>query len=249
MNTRRTATPGPEVRDRVRYNLRVLPFRRLALPFVALATALALTACGGSGDPAPSQGSAHASAQGTLGPGFVQSPPAPESTIHPSPGSWDDVHPKPGYRVALLVDAVPSSASAQTRVLRTAVASWASSVQAQLTVFTARSAEKYVATIQQAIDAKPDLVISVGNGLVDPLAMVSAPNLETSFLVVGAEIAEPTSNVTAADWHGAMYRGEGLGIPESYDPATFTAERAGRAVRAGVAAVLNRLTGIVVEVD
>ena len=121
--------------------------------------------------------------------------------------------------------------------------------EAHLSVFRARSPEKYVATLQRAIDARPDLVISVGNGLVDPLAMVSAPNLETQFLLVGAEIAEPTTNVTAADWHGAMFRGEGLGVPEAYDPASFTLERAGRALRAGVAAVLHRLTGIVVEVD
>lgn len=177
------------------------------------------------------------------------SPPAPEATIHPSRGSWDDARPRPGYRVALLVDGVPSRGSSQTRVLREAVLDWGKQVHADLTVFGARSRQRYVATIQRAIDVRPDLVISVGNGLVDPLAMVSAPNLETQFLLVGAEIAEPTSNVTAADWHGAMYRGEGLGLPESYDPASFTAERAGRAVRAGVAAVLNHLTGIVVEVD
>ena len=34
-----------------------------------------------------------------------------------------------------------------------------------------------------------------------------------------------------------------------YDPATFTHERATRAVRAGVAAVLNGITGIVIRLD
>jgi hypothetical protein len=62
-------------------------------------------------------------------------------------------------------------------------------------------------------------------------------------------LAEPTENVTATDWTGASFRGEGLGMPSAYDPATFTRERAARAVRAGVAAVLNDLTGIVIRLD
>jgi hypothetical protein len=73
--------------------------------------------------------------------------------------------------------------------------------------------------------------------------------LDQQFLIVGAELAEPTGNVTAADWTGASFRGEGLGVPSTYDPASFTPERAGRAIRAGVAAVLNHLTGIVVWIS
>jgi hypothetical protein len=38
-------------------------------------------------------------------------------------------------------------------------------------------------------------------------------------------------------------------MSSTYDPATFTPERAARAVRAGVAAVLNGLTGIVIWID
>ena len=76
---------------------------------------------------------------------------------------------------------------------------------------------------------------------------MTASHLDQQFLVIGAELAEPTANVTAADWTGASFRGEGLGMPSAYDPATFTPERAGRAVRAGVAAVLNGLTGIVIQ--
>jgi hypothetical protein len=82
--------------------------------------------------------------------------------------------------------------------------------------------------------------------LVDPLALVTASNLQTQFLVVGAKVAEPTDNITAADWSGASFRGEGLGQSSEHDPKSFTTERAGRAVRAGVAAVLNGLTGIVI---
>ena len=88
-----------------------------------------------------------------------------------------------------------------------------------------------------------------GNELVDPLALVTANHLERQFLVVGAELAEPTVNVTAADWTGASFRGEGLGMPDAYNPASFTRERTGRAVRAGVAAVLNGITGIVIRLS
>ncbi len=51
------------------------------------------------------------------------------------------------------------------------------------------------------------------------------------------------------DWTGAAYRGEGLGTAAAYDPASFTPERAGSAVRAGVAAVLTGLRGVVLWVD
>ncbi len=99
------------------------------------------------------------------------------------------------------------------------------------------------------MELAPDLIISAGNDLVDPLALVTASHLDQQFLVVGAQLAEPTHNVTAADWTGASFRGEGLGMPSAYDPATFTAERAGRAVRAGVAAVLHGITGFVIHLD
>jgi hypothetical protein len=95
----------------------------------------------------------------------------------------------------------------------------------------------------------PDLIVSAGNDLVDPLALVTASHLAQQFLVVGAELAEPTQNVTAVDWSGASFRGEGLGMSSTYDPDSFTAERCAAAIRAGVAAVLTELTGIVVWLD
>ena len=95
----------------------------------------------------------------------------------------------------------------------------------------------------------PDLIVSAGNDLIDPLALVTASHLAQQFLVVGAELAEPTHNVTAVDWSGASFRGEGLGTSSTYDPNSFTAERCAAAIRAGVAAVLNDLTGIVVWLD
>jgi hypothetical protein len=208
-----------------------------------LVTAVLVAGCGSADDWSAPHGKV--AAVGTLGAGFVnaKAPPAPESTITPRPGSWDGVRPPKGYRVVLL----SAGTDAPTRTLADAVQQWADQVHASLKTVTAKDGNHLVASISEAMNLKPDLIVSVGNSLVDPLALVTANHLAQPFLVVGAEVAEPTENVTAADWTGAGYRGEGLGMPSAYDPASFTSERAGRAVRAGVAAVLNGITGVVIR--
>jgi hypothetical protein len=208
-----------------------------------LLIAVVLGGCGSGDD--WSQPHAKPTAVGTLGPGFIdpEAPPAPEATITPRPGSWDGVHPSKGYRVVLLT----AGEDAPTRALVDAVRSWADAQDVSLRTVTAAHPAEFVPSIRRAIDMAPDLVIAAGNELVDSLALVTANHLDQQFLVVGAELAEPTVNVTAADWTGASFRGEGLGMPDAYDPASFTRERTARAVRAGVAAVLNGITGIVIR--
>ncbi|MCI2416781.1 hypothetical protein MOQ72_05040 [Saccharopolyspora sp. K220] len=181
---------------------------------------------------------------GTLGHGFVDptAPPTPEATITPRPGSWDGVHPSPGYRVVLLT----AGDDPQTKTLVTAVTEWAEQERVSLKTVQAARPDQFIPSITQAMDLAPDLIISAGNDLIDPLAQVTPNHLDQQFLVVGAELAEPTANVTAADWAGASFRGEGLGMSSTYDPASFTPERTAAAVRAGVASVLNGLTGIVI---
>jgi hypothetical protein len=209
---------------------------------VALAVVAVLTAgCGTPGDwsaphPAPS-------AVGVLGPGFVTTSPTPEATITPSPGSWDGVRPSPGYRVVLL----SAGDDAPTRTLVAAVTGWAEQEQVSLKTITAADPGRYTESIGEAVKLAPDLIISAGQNLVDPLALVTANHLDRQFLVLGAELAEPTANVTAANWPGASFRGEGLGTSTGYDPASFTPARASAAIRAGVASVLNGLTGIVIR--
>ncbi len=207
-----------------------------------LLTAALLCGCGSDDWSEPH---AKPTAVGALGPGFIdpEAPPAPEATITPRPGSWDDVHPPKGYRVVLLT----AGEDAPTKALVDAVRSWAEEEDVSLKSVIATHPADYVPRIRRAIDMAPDLIICAGNQLVDPLALVTANHLERQFLVVGAELAEPTVNVTAADWTGASFRGEGLGMPDAYDPASFTRERTGRAVRAGVAAVLSGITGIVIR--
>ncbi|TCN43918.1 hypothetical protein EV644_101999 [Kribbella orskensis] len=208
----------------------------------AAATAVLVTGCSSADD--WSRPHAQPTSVGDLGAGFVDPgrPPAPEATISPSAGSWDAVHPSKGYRVVLLT----AGSDPQTKVLVTAVTEWADEEHVSLKTIAASEHSQFIPRITEALDLKPDLVISAGNDLIDPLAMVTPNHLDQQFLVVGAELAEPTANVTAADWTGASFRGEGLGMSSTYDPASFTLARAAAAVRAGVASVLNGLTGIVI---
>jgi len=214
--------------------------RSLLVPVLAAAV---LAGCGSADD--WSQPHAKPAAVGALGDGFVDpnAPPAPEATITPRPGSWKGVHPSAGYRVVLLT----TGEDAPTRTLDDAVTRWARDEDVSLKVVKAADPRDHIAPIVKAMRLKPDLIVAAGNGLVDPLALVSANHLDQQFLVLGAEVAEPTFNVTAANWVGAAFRGEGLDMRDSYDPASFTPERADEALRAGVAAVLHGLTGIVVR--
>lgn len=223
---------------------------------VTVAGTLLLSACssgptgeagGVSSSPSPSSGAA-----GTLGAGFVDpsSPPSPEATITPAAGSWDDTHPPADYDVVLLSPGkYGADDDAQTATLAAAVRSWAADEGVTVTDVEPASADGMTDAVLEAVADRADLVISVGNAMVDPVAAISPSALHQQFLVLGAEIAEPTSNVTAADWTGAGFRGEGLGASSHHDPSTFTPERAGRALRAGVAALQHDLNGTVVWVD
>ncbi|WP_055587822.1 type 1 periplasmic-binding domain-containing protein [Peterkaempfera griseoplana] len=184
---------------------------------------------------------------GTLGPGFIDpaTPPSPEATITPRPGSWAGVHPPKGYRVVL----VTAGADRPTKALVSAVQDWANDEHVDLRTVAADAPPDYVPSLSKALGMKPDLIVSAGNDLVDPLAMVTPNHLSQQFLVVGAELAEPTRNVTAVDWSGASFRGEGLGMSSTYNAESFTAARCAAAIDAGVAAVLNDRTGIVVWLD
>lgn len=181
---------------------------------------------------------------GTPGAGFAPATPlAPEATYAPEPGSWGGVRAPAGYRVVLLT----VGDDAPTAVLVDAVQDWATETHADLRVVHADA--DMIDGAVEAMQMNPDLIISAGDALVDPLATVTANHLDRQFLIIGAELAEPTENVTAADWTGAAYRGEGLGTASAYDPASFTPERAGAAIRAGVASVLTGQRGIVLWID
>jgi len=165
----------------------------------------------------------------------------------PSPGSWSGVTVPAGYHVALIA----TDESVAARHVHSAVEAWAAANQVKVTVVPAHQPSAYLADIQKAIDLHPDLVISAGDPLADPLSVVTASWPDQEFLLLGAELAEPTFNVTAAVWKGTTARGGGSGTGNAwtYDASTFTVERAGRALDAGVAAVLRGYAGFVVRVD
>ncbi|MFG1811205.1 hypothetical protein [Streptomyces sp. NPDC049040] len=216
----------------------------LAVAALAAATAL-VTGCGTGDDwskPHP-----RPSAVGTPGPGFIDpsDPPGPEATATPEPGSWEGVSPSKGYRVVLLT----TGADRPTASLVRAVKDWAAEEHVSLRTVAASGAPDLLPAITRAMDMHPDLIVSAGNDLIDPLATVTPNHLSQQFLVVGAELAEPTGNVTSVDWSGASFRGEGLGMSSTYDAASFTPERCAASIRAGVTAVLSDLTGIVLWLD
>jgi len=182
---------------------------------------------------------------GALGSGFIDpmAPPSPEAMIRPRPGSWDSVRPPRGYRVVLLT----AGDDRATTALVTAVRQWANSEHLTLETVALREPDLFVDGIVEAMNLRPDLIICAGHALVDALALVTASHLDQQFLVVGAQLPEPTVNVTAAIWRGASSRGgEVPDTAVSFDQDAFTSEHAGEAIRAGVASVLSDLTGIVI---
>jgi hypothetical protein len=221
--------------------------RRVAALIAAAALGIVFSGCASSENSSEPRAAAR-SPIGTLGFGFFNpaAPPPPEGMIKPRPGSWDAVHPPRGYRVVLLT--VEDDAAATTLV--TTVKQWAKAENVRLRTIAVSGPDGFVDAIVEAIDLEPDLVISAGNALVDPLALVTASHLDQHFLVVGAQLPEPTVNVTAAIWRGASSRGgEIADTASSFDPDAFTREHADAAIRAGVASVLSDLTGIVIWLD
>ena len=215
--------------------------RRTAAALAAFGVALALAACGTSPDADP--GTSPAPLIGFAA-RFVGSAhrPAPEATVRPTPGSWDDVAVPAGYTMVLIA----RGDDVTTATLSAAVEHYATTHGASLTLLTARSDDEVEQRIDEAVAATPDLVVGVGDGVVDVFSLITAPYLETDFLLVGSQLPEPTHNVTAVTWPGAEFRGTGLGN-DGADAEAVTPERAGEAVSAGAASVLHDLTGIVIE--
>ena len=203
---------------------------------LATATVILLAGCSTAADwtqphPAPTP-------VGALRDGFLpQTSPSPQATISPTAGSWLDVTPSAGYRVVLLT----AGQDAPTLTLVSAISEWAD--DSKIDLRTVAAEENHIDGIVEAMELNPDLIISAGDELLEALALVTASHLEQNFLVVGAAIAEPTYNVTAANWTGAA------GGASAFEASSFTPERAASAVRAGVASILHDQTGVVLWIE
>ena len=213
-------------------------------PLAASAVALALAACGAAAPGTTPHDDASPAPLTGFAARFVGSShqPAPEATVRPTPGTWDDVAAPAGFSIAV----VARGGDAATATLTDAVEHYAEAHGADLTVLPARDDDEVEQRIDEAVAAAPDLVVGVGDGVVDVFSLITAQYLETDFLLVGAQLPEPTRNVTAVVWPGAEFRGTGLGN-DAARPNAVTPARAREAVAAGAASVLHDLTGIVIE--
>jgi len=217
-----------------------------AVPAAVVAAALALTGC--SGGAAAATGVDEAFVGGTTAP-------SPEATITPEPGSWTGTDVPAGYRVALVsagtdagTDAgTEAGTDAATGTIVRGVQEWAEQAGVDLVQFTAADDEEVEDRVEEAVAQAPDLVLGAGTGIVDVFTLATGQYLDQPFLVLGAQLAEPTANVTAVVWPGATFRGTGLAASGEVDPASVTPARVRDAVAAGVASVLRDLSGIVID--
>jgi len=215
----------------------------VAIAIVIVAGVAGCTAGAPTTDAAPT----HASLADVrpLGAGFLGSnpTPSPEATVSPERGSWDGVVPPAGYRVVLIT----AGDDAQVTTVAAAVEEWATATSIDLDVLHAAHDDEVEDQINAAVAEQPDLVIGAGDEVVDVFTLLTPQHLAQRFLMIGVELPEPTANVSSVIWPGAAYRGSGVGTSGDIDPASFTAERADEAVKAGVASVLHKLGGIVVS--
>lgn len=168
--------------------------------------------------------------------------PTPEATITPSPDSWVHAPTDPGYRITVIsADDDPA-----TTTVTAAVAAWAEEHDADVAYLAAADDDQVEARIDEAVADAPDLVIGAGPGVVDVFALLAPQHLAQQFLVVGAQLPEPTENSTAVIWKGATFRGSGISTADDTDPSSVTPERASDAIAAGLASIQWGLTGIVV---
>jgi hypothetical protein len=209
------------------------------------ATAAMIAGCASVDSSADQAVNAAAPGVHPLGDGFLGDTvsPTPEATVTPEPGSWHGVKPPAGYRVVL----ISASDDDATTTLATAVEEWAVREDVIFQALTASDDDEVEDRINQAVATDADLVIGAGNDVVDVFALLTSQHLAQQFLVVGAELPEPTANVVSVIWPGAMFRGTGLGSAGEVDATSVTPARAGDAVEAGVASVLHGLTGIVLD--
>jgi hypothetical protein len=103
------------------------------------------------------------------------------------------------------------------------------------------------AALDRALGARPDLIVGLGDGVVDVFSFESAQSLDQQFLVVGAQLPEPTDNVTAVVWDGSTSRGSAAGPDGELDDASITEDRGEDAFEAGLASIQDGMTGAVLH--
>jgi hypothetical protein len=169
--------------------------------------------------------------------------PAPEATITPPPGSWSQASAPTGTRAVVLAMAGDTDGEAVIAGAR----QWADAAGAVLDAVLVDGADDLDAAVADAAGAGPDIVIGAGPGVVDVLSLATPQFLDQQFLVVGAQLAEPTGNVTAVIWPGAGFRGTGISADGTDVTGSITPDRVEAALGAGLASIHWDLTGIVIQ--
>jgi hypothetical protein len=98
------------------------------------------------------------------------------------------------------------------------------------------------AMLQTAIADEPNVIVVLGESVLTALDRASASNIGQQFLVLGAQLPEPTENVTAVIWSGADARATDDTVP-------VLAARTAEALEVGVAAVASGTSGIVLTLE
>ncbi len=178
--------------------------------------------------------------------------PAGASTVVPEPGRTIEATPPgtapamTGYRIAVVH---PPTAEAN-RLLQ-GVLALADDAGASIQTYDAAStAESDVAqALSDATADQPDLVVGVGADVVDTFSYDTAQMLDQQFLLIGAQLAEPTQNVTAVIWEGATSRGSAAAPDADLSSESATVEVAERATASGMASIRDGVTGVVLHLS
>jgi hypothetical protein len=170
--------------------------------------------------------------------------PAPGRTVEATPPSQlDNLR---GVRIA----AVVADSSAASQGLQAGMRELAAQQGLIVEEFVAGDGPAPVdAALADALATEPHVVVGLGDAAVDAIASASAQHLDQDFLLVGAQSAEPTANVTAVIWDGATSRGSSAPADDVSYAASATPERAVTALTSGLGSVLSGMTGIVLHLS
>ena len=166
--------------------------------------------------------------------------PAPGSTVAaPSITTTDGI--PTGLTLTIITPDVTGDAAADTTAavaeLR-ALAELHGAASIRILPADATGATNTDALLQDALADEPDVIVVLGEAILTALDSATASNLDQQFVLLGAQLPEPTSNVTAVVWPGADTR-----LADGISPEI--APRASQALEAGLTAVAAENTGLV----
>jgi hypothetical protein len=183
-------------------------------------------------------------------PGGTGSSAGPVPVVTGDPGAADRAEPAPGATIAAPVVSAAEVPTGLTVAVAGVDADAVAAVREVLTGLGAQVGTVDLATedpdgaLVTAAEATPDLLVTVGTGALDAVDRLSASRLDLRVLVIGAQLPEPTANVTAVVWPGADGRWSDEGADALIDPARIAA-----ALPAGIVTALAEQGALVLALD